>query len=139
MIRHHRVKLSQEGKPNHSQAERATAMERLAAETFDLLVIGPGIIGVRVAYEATLAGLSVALVDAHDFSAGTSSASSKLTHSGLRCLQMHDFGLVREAHLEGHALLDRVARHLVRPLTFLLPVYRRGPHGAPTIAADMLT
>lgn len=118
---------------------RALTLERLASETFDLLVIGAGIIGARVALEAARAGANVALVDARDFGAATSSASSKLIHGGLRYLQMYDFELVREAHRERRALLDRIAPHLVRPLTFVLPVYRGAPHRVPTIAAAMLT
>ncbi|MGH7919316.1 MAG: FAD-dependent oxidoreductase [Candidatus Dormibacteraceae bacterium] len=113
-------------------------MERLEAETFDLLVIGGGIIGARVAYEAALSGRSVALIEARDFAAGTSSASSKLVHGGLRYLQMHDFRLVREAHLERRALLDHVAPHLVQPRPFVVPVWRGGPHRWVTIAAGML-
>lgn len=119
--------------------ERAIAMERLGAETFDLLVIGGGVIGARIGYEAAQAGLSVALVDARDFGAGSSSASTKLIHGGLRYLQMRDFGLVREAHRERRALLDRLAPHLVRPLSFVVPVYRGGPYRTTTIAAGMIT
>lgn len=90
---------------------------------FDLLVIGAGIIGSRVALEAAEAGLAVALVEASDFGSGTSQASSKLIHGGLRYLPMGDIGLVRENHLERRALLDRVARNLVWPLDFLVPIY----------------
>jgi len=89
---------------------------------FDLVVIGAGIIGSRVALEAAQAGLEVALVDASDFGSGTSQSSSKLIHGGLRYLPMGDIALVRENHLERRALLDRVARNLVWPLDFLLPV-----------------
>lgn len=90
---------------------------------FDLLVIGAGIIGSRVALEAAQAGLKVALVDRADFGSGTSQASSKLIHGGLRYLPMGDVGLVRESHLERRALLDTVARNLVWPLDFVVPVY----------------
>ena len=90
---------------------------------FDLLVIGAGIIGSRVALEAAQAGLKVALVDRSDFGSGTSQASSKLIHGGLRYLPMGDVGLVRENHLERRALLDTVARNLIWPLDFLVPVY----------------
>jgi glycerol-3-phosphate dehydrogenase len=90
---------------------------------FDLLVVGAGIIGSRVALEAAQAGLKVALVDRSDFGSGTSQASSKLIHGGLRYLPMGDVGLVRENHLERRALLDRVARNLVWPLDFLVPIY----------------
>ncbi|HKC19511.1 MAG TPA: glycerol-3-phosphate dehydrogenase/oxidase [Candidatus Dormibacteraeota bacterium] len=90
---------------------------------YDLLVIGAGIIGSRVALEASYAGLKVALVDASDFGSGTSQASSKLIHGGLRYLPMGDLALVRENHLERRALLDTVARNLVWPLDFLVPIY----------------
>jgi glycine/D-amino acid oxidase-like deaminating enzyme len=118
---------------------RAQTLERLEAETFDLVVIGAGIIGARVAYEAAMAGAAVALIDAHDFGSATSSASSKLVHGGLRYLRMYDFDLVREAHLERRALLDRVAPHLVRPLTFVLPIYRGGLRAIAMVEAAMLT
>src|SRR4030081_142859 len=120
---------------NHADRERT--LERLGPETFDLLVIGGGVIGARIALEATMNGAKVAMVDAGDFAGATSSASSKLIHGGLRYLQMYDFKLVREAHAERRALLDRLAPHLVTPLTFVLPVYKGGPHRAPTIAAGM--
>lgn len=119
-------------------ADRGHTLERLGSEAFDLLVIGGGIIGSRIALEATMNGARVAMVDAADFSGATSSASSKLIHGGLRYLQMYDFKLVREAHAERRALLDRLAPHLVRPLTFVMPVYRGGPHRATTIAAGMM-
>ena len=90
---------------------------------FDLVVIGAGIIGSRVALEAAQAGLKVALFDAGDFGSATSQASSKLIHGGLRYLPMGDVGLVRESHLERRALMDRVAPHMVWPLDFLVPIY----------------
>jgi glycerol-3-phosphate dehydrogenase len=119
--------------------DRAGALERLESEMFDLLVIGAGIIGARIAFEAARAGARVALLDARDFGGATSSASSKLIHGGLRYLQMGELRLVRESQLERRVLLDTVAPHLVRPLTFVLPVYRGGPHGAKTIRAGLLT
>src|SRR5262252_9073171 len=113
-------------------------VDRLASQTFDLLVIGAGIVGARIAYEAARSGAKVALLDAGDFGGATSSASSKLVHGGLRYLQMGDIRLVRESQLERRALLDRVAPHLVRPLTFVLPVYSGGPYRAATVAAGLL-
>jgi glycerol-3-phosphate dehydrogenase len=118
--------------------DRAATLERLGSETFDLLVIGAGIVGARVAYEAARSGAAVALLDAGDFGGATSSASSKLVHGGLRYLPMGDVRLIRESHLERRALLDRVAPHLVRPLAFLLPVYG-GPHRALAIGAGLFT
>ncbi|HEY0493184.1 MAG TPA: glycerol-3-phosphate dehydrogenase/oxidase [Candidatus Dormibacteraeota bacterium] len=120
------------------QARRTRALEQLAETEFDLLVIGGGIIGSRVAYEAARTGLRTALVDAGDFGGATSSASSKMIHGGLRYLAMYDFGLVHEAHLERRALLHHVAPHLVNRLPFLLPLYRHGPFGVPKIAAGLL-
>ena len=70
-------------------------------------------------------GLSVALVEARDIAAGTSSRSSKLIHGGLRYLEMLDFGLVREALRERRLLLTRLAPHLVRPVPFLFPLRHR--------------
>jgi glycerol-3-phosphate dehydrogenase len=107
---------------------RADALERLASCRFDLLVIGGGIIGAGIANEAARAGLSVALVDRSDFGSATSSASSKLVHGGLRYLRLGDIRLVREAHQERRALMRTVAPHLVRRLTFLLPLYPDGPY-----------
>lgn len=119
--------------------DRARSLERLSSQTFDLVVVGGGVIGARVALEAARAGAGVALLEAGDFGGATSSASSKLVHGGLRYLQMGDFGLVREAHRERLLLMDRLAPHLVWPLTFVLPVYRGGPHSLPTVAAALLT
>jgi len=119
--------------------DRVRALERLGSETFDLLVIGAGIVGARVAYEAARTGAAVALLDAGDFGGATSSASSKLIHGGLRYLPMGDLRLIRESHLERRALLDHVAPHLVRPLAFLLPVYGGGPHRSLAIGAGLLT
>jgi glycerol-3-phosphate dehydrogenase len=110
-------------------ASRATRLERLRSQRFDLLVVGGGIIGAGVAELAARHGLAVVLVERDDFASGTSSASSKLVHGGLRYLRMGHFGLVREALDEVRALSEVVAPHLVRPLRFVLPVYRGGPYG----------
>ena len=116
---------------------RELALERLARESFDLLVIGGGIIGAGVAARAAELGLAVALVDRADFASATSSASSKLIHGGLRYLRMGDFRLVREALSEGQALLGIVAPHLVRRLPFVLPVYDGGPYGKTAIRSAL--
>ncbi|HEY8953045.1 MAG TPA: FAD-dependent oxidoreductase, partial [Candidatus Dormibacteraeota bacterium] len=81
-------------------AQRDAAWERLGNGRFDLLVIGAGIIGSRIAYEAARAGLRVALVDAGDFGGATSSGSTKLIHGGFRYLPMGDLGLVWESQRE---------------------------------------
>jgi glycerol-3-phosphate dehydrogenase len=108
---------------------RAIGFERLATERFDVLVVGGGIIGAGVAELAARHGFKVALVERDDFASGTSSASSKLVHGGLRYLRMGEFGLVRAALGEVRALGEIVAPHLVRRLRFVLPVYHGGPYG----------
>jgi glycerol-3-phosphate dehydrogenase len=94
-------------------------LDALAAG-FDVLVIGGGITGAGVALDAATRGLRVALIDRGDFASGTSSASSKLVHGGLRYLEQGDLRLVREALVERGWLL-RNAPHLVRPLRFVIP------------------
>ena len=89
---------------------RDRLLDRLDGGSVDLLVVGAGIVGSRVAYEAAHAGLRVALVDAGDFGGATSSASSKLVHGGLRYLATGDVRLVRQLHAERLALMTRVAR-----------------------------
>src|SRR5216684_169216 len=104
--------------------QRSETWDGLYKRRFDLLVIGAGIIGARVALEAARAGLSVALVDAGDFGGATSSASTKLIHGGFRYLPMGDLALVWESQRERRALMSRVAPHLVRPLPMVLAAYR---------------
>src|SRR6201997_5064853 len=98
------------------------AVAALRDERFDLAIIGGGITGAGVALDATLRGFCVALIDKGDFASGTSSASSKLIHGGLRYLEQADFGLVFEALQERRRLL-RNAPHLVRPLRFVIPFF----------------
>ena len=119
-------------------ASRAEAWERLGGQRFDLLVIGAGIVGARIAFEAARAGMSVALVDAGDFGGATSSASSKLIHGGFRYLAMGDLHLVWESQCERRALMGRIAPHLVRRLPMVLAAYRGGPTGPITAAAGVL-
>lgn len=109
------------------EVSRGRALEELAGRRFDVLVTGGGIIGAAVAAHAARAGLAVALVDAGDFGGGTSSASSKLIHGGLRYLRLGDVRLVREAHHERRTLTTVVAPHLVHRVPFLLPLYHGGP------------
>ncbi|MEP6478744.1 MAG: glycerol-3-phosphate dehydrogenase/oxidase [Rhodoglobus sp.] len=126
---------------------RERSLERLAAsakpgEELDVLVIGGGITGAGIALDAVSRGLSTAVVEAQDWSSGTSSRSSKLVHGGLRYLQMLDFKLVLEALKERDLLLTRVAPHLVRPLPFLYPlrhrVFERAFVGAGILLYDLL-
>ena len=105
--------------------DRARALERLASESFDVLVIGAGATGAGVALDAATRGLRTALVERLDFAAGTSSKSSKLIHGGIRYLAQGDVTLVYQALTERRRLL-RNAPHLVRILGFMLPIYRKG-------------
>ncbi|MBB5805977.1 glycerol-3-phosphate dehydrogenase [Saccharothrix ecbatanensis] len=105
--------------------ERSEAWERLGADTFDLVIIGGGVVGVGTALDAATRGLRVALVEARDLASGTSSRSSKLFHGGLRYLEQLEFGLVREALRERELMLTRLAPHLVKPVPFLYPLTRR--------------
>ncbi|BBZ24125.1 glycerol-3-phosphate dehydrogenase/oxidase [Mycolicibacter hiberniae] len=105
--------------------QRARAWERLGAEQFDVVVIGGGVVGTGCALDAATRGLKVALVEARDFAAGTSSRSSKMFHGGLRYLEQLEFGLVREALHERELSLTTLAPHLVKPLPFLYPLTRR--------------
>ncbi len=98
----------------------------LEERAFDLLVVGGGINGAAIARDAALRGLSVCLVERHDWGWGTSAKSSKLAHGGLRYLEMFEFGLVHEA-LQDRERWLRDAPHLVRPLRFVYPIY---PHVA---------
>jgi glycerol-3-phosphate dehydrogenase len=103
-------------------------LAELAGATVEAVVIGGGMAGAGVARDLALRGVSVALFEKDDFASGTSSKSSKLIHGGLRYLELMDFGLVRESLREKRAL-ERLAPHLVRPLPFLVPVYRGSRRG----------
>ncbi|HEY8581928.1 MAG TPA: glycerol-3-phosphate dehydrogenase/oxidase, partial [Capillimicrobium sp.] len=102
--------------------DRVSALEALAAEEYDVVVVGGGITGAGCALDAASRGYSVALVEKRDFAAGTSSRSSKLVHGGLRYLQNFDLGLVREALLE-RQLMVALAPHLVHPLKIVVPAF----------------
>jgi glycerol-3-phosphate dehydrogenase len=105
--------------------ERGAMLGRLAAERFDVLVIGGGITGSGAALDAASRGLRVALVEARDLASGTSSRSSKLIHGGLRYLEQLDFKLVYEALRERDLLVSKLAPHLVKPVSFLYPLYKK--------------
>ncbi len=105
---------------------RQQGLAALAAEDFDVLVIGGGITGAGVALDAATRGYTVALIERHDFASGTSSRSSKLVHGGLRYLQQFDLGLVREALLE-RQLMVKLAPHLVKPLPMIVPAFDDEP------------
>jgi glycerol-3-phosphate dehydrogenase len=123
-------------------AERDAALAELASTEHEVLVVGGGVVGAGVALDAATRGLSVGLVEARDFGSGTSSRSSKLIHGGLRYLEQLNIALVREALMERALLLQRIAPHLVRPVSFLFPFthhgWERAYVGAGVTAYDML-
>ena len=102
--------------------QRDSAISQLGTEEFDILVIGGGVNGVGAALDAASRGLKVALIEAQDLAAGTSSKSSKLIHGGLRYLEQYDFKLVREALHERELLVSTLCPHLVKPVGFLFPL-----------------
>lgn len=114
--------------------DRTAALSQLRSKTFDLLVIGGGITGCGIALDAASRGLKVGLIERNDFSAGTSSKSSKLIHGGLRYLRQLQFKVTLEASRE-KARLKRMAPHLVEDLPFLLPLWTRAAR--PMIASGL--
>ena len=103
---------------------------------FNAVVIGGGMAGAGIARDLALRGVSVALFEKGDFASGTSSKSSKLIHGGLRYLELGDFKLVRES-LRERKTLERVAPHLVRPLPFLVPVFKGSRRGLVLVRIGM--
>lgn len=100
-------------------------IENYSGETFDILVIGGGITGAGVAYDAASRGLSVALVEKQDFGCATSAATSKLIHGGLRYLAHGEFHIVRES-LRERRVLENIAPNLVYPIPIFIPCYNKG-------------
>jgi glycerol-3-phosphate dehydrogenase len=123
-------------------AWRRTALETLANEKFDVLIVGGGIVGVGALLDATSRGLRAALVEQRDIASGTSGRSSRLIHGGLRYLEQLHFGLVHEALAERARLL-RLAPHLVTLEPFLFPIYgiplvHQGFYGSGIFLYDLL-
>lgn len=113
------------------RSTRATALQELQREQFDVLVIGGGITGAGVALDAASRGLRTALVEADDLASGTSRWSSKLAHGGLRYLATGHVRIAKESADERHLLMTTVAPHLARPRRNLLPLTPdlQGPAG----------
>src|SRR5262245_61155306 len=106
--------------PKGSLAPCCRRRESAGMADFDLAIIGGGINGAGIARAAAGRGFKVLLIEQNDLASGTSSASTKLIHGGLRYLEYYWFRLVREALIEREVVL-RMAPHLVRPLRFVLP------------------
>ena len=100
---------------------RASALERLATQRYDLIVVGGGVTGAGVALDAAARGLRTALVERVDLAAGTSRWSSKLVHGGLRYLATGDVRIAYESARERHHLMTAIAPHLVAPLLNVVP------------------
>src|SRR5438552_6612621 len=104
-------------------------LDRLTGPTFDVLVVGGGIYGLFVAYDAALRGLSVALIERDDFGGGASFNHLRTIHGGLRYLQTLDLARARESARERRAFAS-IAPNAVRPLKFVLPLHRSLTRGA---------
>jgi glycerol-3-phosphate dehydrogenase len=104
-------------------------LDALAARAFDVLVVGGGIYGLAIAYDAAQRGLSVALVERSDFGSGTSFNHHRIIHGGLRYLQTLDIARARESIRERRAIA-RIAPHTLTPLAFVLPLARSITRGA---------
>lgn len=107
-----------------SHLTRQKALKSLKEDPFDLLVIGGGITGAGIAYDAAMRGIKVALVEKNDFASGTSSKTARMVHGGLRYLQQFQFGLVRQAVRE-RGILHKLAPRLVKPTPFTYPIYQK--------------
>jgi glycerol-3-phosphate dehydrogenase len=98
-------------------------ISRLSKSKFDLIVVGGGINGAAIANLAAACGVSVALLEKRDFASGTSSKSTKLLHGGIRYLENFEFDLVHEA-LKERFIQWQAVPYLVKPLAFVVPVYK---------------
>jgi len=133
---------AQAGSGRPAVAARTAALQTLADERVDVLIVGGGIVGAGALLDASSRGLRAALVEQHDIASGTSGRSSRLIHGGLRYLEQLHFGLVAEALAERSRLL-RLAPHLVRLEPFLFPIYgipliHQGFYGSGIFLYDLL-
>ncbi|MCB0209841.1 MAG: glycerol-3-phosphate dehydrogenase/oxidase [Anaerolineae bacterium] len=111
-------------------------VNQLTEKEYDVLVVGGGIYGATVAWDAALRGLSVALIEKNDFANATSSNSLKTVHGGLRYLQDADIALVRMMIHERMTLM-RIAPHLVHPLGCIMPTYNKLMKAKPVMAVAL--
>ena len=116
---------------------RKEYISKLAQENFDLLVIGGGITGAGIALDAAARGMKVAIVDMQDFSAGTSSRSTKLVHGGLRYLKQFEFKIVAEVGKE-RAVVYEIGPHVTTPEWMLLPIHKGGTFGKFTTSIGLM-
>ncbi|SEK22447.1 homodimeric glycerol 3-phosphate dehydrogenase (quinone) [Paenibacillus sp. cl141a] len=111
-----------------SSLDRGHRFQRIAEDTYDLIVIGGGITGAGIALDAVTRGMSVLLVEMQDFAAGTSSRSTKLVHGGLRYLKQFEVGMVAEVGKE-RAVVYENGPHVTTPEWMLLPIHQGGTFG----------
>lgn len=111
-------------------------LDQLTGRTFDVLVVGGGIYGLTIAYDAAQRGLAVAVIDRHDFGSGASFNHLRTIHGGLRYLQHFDLRRARESVRERRTMA-RIAPQAVRPLPFALPLYRSLMRGTLAMRAGM--
>ena len=116
--------------------DRGSRLREAVGEHFDVIVVGGGINGAGIARDAAERGLSVLLLEQHDWGFGTTWRSTKLIHGGLRYLEHGELPLVFESLRERGVLL-RTAPHLVRPMPFLLPAYRDDRHSPAELRAGL--
>jgi glycerol-3-phosphate dehydrogenase len=112
-------------------------LDQLTSQTFDVLVVGGGIYGLAIAYDAAQRGLSVALVEADDFGSGTSFNHHRTIHGGLRYLQHLDVRRARESVRERRTIA-RIAPHAIRSVPFAVPIYRSLARGKTAMRAGFL-
>ena len=128
---------SRQGDANGPEIDMKRDLKRMSTEQYDLLVVGAGIYGATVAWDAALRGLQVALIDKGDFGSATSANSLKTIHGGLRYLQQLDILRMRESIRERMTLM-RIAPHLVHPQPVLMPTYGYKLKSRPALLAAML-
>ncbi|MFN3431022.1 MAG: FAD-dependent oxidoreductase, partial [Candidatus Sericytochromatia bacterium] len=122
--------------PNFSPLTRQTRLAELPHRPLDLIVIGGGITGAGIAWEAAMRGLSVVVLEKNDFASGTSSKSSKLLHGGLRYLEQAEIKLVFESLAQRNRLFED-APHLAKRLDFLFPIFKGGRDKGPIIGTGL--
>lgn len=119
-----------------SPLTRQAHLNELPTRAIDLIVVGGGITGAGIAWEAALRGLSVVVLEKNDFASGASSKSSKLLHGGLRYLENFEFKLVFESLAQRNRLFED-APHLAKRLDFLFPVHKGGRDKGPIIGTGL--
>src|SRR3954467_9660033 len=112
-------------------------VDALTGRTFDLLVVGGGIYGLTIAYDAAQRGLTVALIERADLGSGASFNHLRTIHGGLRYLQTLDVARARESVIE-RRILAAIAPRAVRPLPFALPLYRSLTRGVTAMRAGFV-